>query len=176
MVDLILVDEQDRQIGVCEKLAAHQHGGKLHRCFSTIILNSKGEMLIQQRAAGKYHSAGKWANACCSHPIPGEDAIAGGQRRLTEELGLGVRLHEIGTFIYRAELDHGLTEHEFDHVLLGRTDATPQPNPEEVQACRWVAIDQLHDEVTADPERFAIWFRIMMEKIGEKEFVLQTLR
>ena len=126
-------------------------------------------MLLQQRAAEKYHSAGKWANACCSHPMPGEEAILGGQRRLFEELGLHAELREIATFIYRAELDHGLTEHEYDHVLLGTTDATPMPNPDEVQAWRWASIPRIRKEIAREPEKFAIWYRIIMELLEQNK-------
>jgi isopentenyl-diphosphate Delta-isomerase len=169
---VILVDEQDRELGIMEKLAAHQHGGTLHRCFSTIILNSKGEMLLQQRAKGKYHSGGLWANACCSHPRPGEDAVAAAERRLVEELGISCRLREIATFIYRAELDHDLVEHEFDHLMLGKTDEEPEPNPEEVMEHRWMSIPDIQKDIKVAPERYAPWFKRIMELLAQGDFSL----
>lgn len=125
---LLLVDKKDKIIGTAEKMRVHQEG-LLHRCFSIVILNSRGEMLLQRRAKNKYHSGGLWTNACCGHPRPGEELKPAAQRRLTEEMGIDCKLEEILSFHYRAVLNNDLIENEWDHVLLGVSDATPKPNP-----------------------------------------------
>src|SRR5262245_1821004 len=120
MDQIILVDEQDREIGVEEKLAGHRNGGRLHRAFSVFVFNARGEMLLQQRSDRKYHFRGKWTNACCGHPRPGEELVSAAHRRLSEELGFDTDLREVFSFLYCAEdPDSGLTEREFDHVLIG---------------------------------------------------------
>ena len=118
LTQVILVDVNDRQIGIMEKMKAHQQGS-LHRAFSVFIFNKKGEMLLQQRALNKYHSGGLWTNACCSHPLPGEETIAAAKRRLQEELGFEIPVEKVFDFVYKADFDNGLTEHEFDHVYVG---------------------------------------------------------
>src|SRR4051794_23646258 len=131
--ELILVDEHDNPVGYSAKLAAHENGGRLHRAFSIFIFNSRGEMLLQRRAAGKYHFGGLWTNACCSHPRRGESTVDAAHKRLREELGLDTDLREIFSFTYRAtDSVSGLTEHEFDHVFVGRFDGTPLPNAGEI--------------------------------------------
>ena len=118
MEEVILVNEQDEQTGTIEKMEAHRKA-LLHRAFSVFIFNGKGEMLLQQRAMGKYHSPGLWTNACCSHPRPGEEVETAAFRRLKEEMGIETSLKKIFDFIYRTEFDNGLTEYEFDHVYIG---------------------------------------------------------
>ncbi|MDP2933861.1 MAG: isopentenyl-diphosphate Delta-isomerase [bacterium] len=162
METLILVDEQDNQIGTEEKMQTH-FKGLLHRCFSIFIFNSSGKILLQKRAAQKYHSAGLWANTCCSHPRPEESDKSAAQRRLQEEMGFSTNLQEIHTFTYKAKLDHGLTEHEFDHVMAGRFDGEPRPDPKEVDGYRWLSIEELKAEVARYPERFAIWLKLLTE-------------
>ena len=130
--EVILVDEQDQEIGVMEKMEAHRQG-LLHRAFSVFIFNEKGEMLLQQRSLDKYHSGGLWTNACCSHPRPGEDIQRAAQRRLHEELGFVTSIEEIFDFIYKSPFDNGLTEHEFDHVFIGVYDDVIEPNQKEVK-------------------------------------------
>ena len=158
--ELILVDGLDRQIGVATKERAHRDG-LLHRAFSVLLVRGEGETaeyLVSQRAPGKYHSAGLWANSCCSHPRVGEELLDAAYRRTREELGCtAVDLHEIGAFCYRAVFPDGLCEYEFDHVIVGRMDGTPAPDPTEVSATRWVARDALAAELAAHPERFAPW-------------------
>ena len=124
MEEVILVDEHDREIGSGEKLQIHQEG-KLHRAFSVLVFNWKQELLLQKRKETKYHSGGLWTNTCCSHPRPGELTLEAAQRRLHEEMGLTCPLREVGNFIYRAEFENGLIEHEYDHVLAGSSDHTP---------------------------------------------------
>lgn len=157
---LILVDGLDRQVGTATKEQAH-FGSLLHRAFS-VVLTREGtegtEILLSQRAEGKYHSAGLWANSCCSHPRAGEQTIEAAYRRVTEELGLqATGLAEIDSFVYRAEFDNGLTEFEYDHVLLGTCSGTLAPDPSEVSATRWVSMDDLAAELVEHPERFCAW-------------------
>src|SRR5262245_37706804 len=149
---IILVDEQDRQIGVEEKLAGHRNGGRLHRAFSILIFNRRGEVLLQQRSPRKYHFRGKWTNACCGHPRPGEDVESAAHRRLREELGFDTALREVFSFVYTADdPDSGLIEREFDHVFFGQFDGAPEPHPDEVSALRWLARAELERELAARP-------------------------
>jgi isopentenyl-diphosphate delta-isomerase len=161
--NVILVDELDRERGVMEKLEAHRRG-ELHRALSVIIFNSAGEMLLQKRAAGKYHSGGLLTNACCSHPRPGEEVEAAAGRRLKEEMGITASLRKKGTFIYRSEFPHGLTEHEFDHVFEGVTDQAPDPDPREAETFCYLSTDEIKKRIAAVPGEFTTWFRIVMDK------------
>lgn len=160
---VVLVDENDRQTGLMEKLEAHQKG-LLHRAISVFVFNSRGEMLIHRRALEKYHSGGLWTNTCCSHPRPDEDVAAAAVRRLSEEMGMSCTLTRSFDFIYRAELDHELTEHELDHVFTGTSDADPNPDPAEVMDWRWIGRNELHERLKAHPEEFTAWFRIIAER------------
>ena len=135
---VILVDNKDNQLGLMEKIEAHQKA-ILHRAFSVFVLNDNNELLLQKRALNKYHSPGLWTNTCCSHPRDGESVINGGIRRLKQEMGFETELNFLLSFIYKAEFDNGLTEHEFDHVLLGRYNKNPLINTLEV--CDWKWID-----------------------------------
>ena len=164
MEQVILVDSEDNQIGVEEKLKAHQDA-KLHRAFSIYIFNSRGELLIQQRALGKYHCPGIWANTCCSHPRPDdklEDAV---HRRLVEEMGFDTELSEVMKFVYKVEFENGLTENEFLHVLIGEADASVVMNPEEVNDYRWISISDLKKDIAENPDKYAYWFKITIEKM-----------
>ena len=163
---VILVDESDRPVGVENKLAAHLDGGKLHRAFSVFIFDSAGRMLLQRRAAGKYHFGGLWTNACCSHPRQGEPITDDARARLRHELGIDTPLEELFSFVYRAEDPaSGLTEHEFDHVLVGRFDGAPRPNPEEVGEWQWVEVRELLEDVRRRPGRYTPWFRLVLERV-----------
>lgn len=164
MEQVILVNEADEQVGTMEKMEAHEQGS-LHRAFSVFLFNAEGELLLHQRALSKYHSGGLWTNTCCSHPRPGETVLDAAHRRLMEEMGMSADLSEAFSFLYRAELDHGMIEHELDHVVLGEAVAAPVPNPEEVEAYRYVALDALRDEVAAHPERFTAWFKICLPEV-----------
>lgn len=155
---VVLVDINDNAIGTMDKLEAHQKG-KLHRAFSVFLFNSKGEMLLQQRASDKYHGGGLWTNACCSHPQLGEDIQSSALERLNYEMGLSCPIKEVFSFIYHAPVENGLIEHEYDHVYIGFTDAQPTPHPYEVQDYRWVAPDNLEKEMQEHPEIFTYWFK-----------------
>lgn len=159
-----MVNELDEPIGVMEKLEAHQKG-LLHRAFSVFIFNTGGQMLLQRRALGKYHSAGLWTNTCCSHPRPGETTLQAAQRRLMEEMGLSTTLNYKTSFIYKAPFDNGLIEHEYDHVFTGISDTAPEINPNEVDSYKWVAVSDLKKEIAAQPDRFTVWFKIAIEKL-----------
>lgn len=162
--EVILVNEADEQIGVMEKMEAHQKG-LLHRAFSVFIFNDKGEMLLQQRALDKYHSGGLWTNACCSHPRPGENTLQAAKRRLTEEMGIQAELTPQTTFIYRTDFNNGLTEHEFDHVFIGKFNGEPKINKDEVNAHSWRSPDEIKHSVKQAPELYTSWFKIALEKV-----------
>jgi isopentenyl-diphosphate delta-isomerase len=164
MEEVILVNEKDESIGVMEKMAAHQQA-VLHRAFSIFIFNDKNEMLLQQRADEKYHSAGLWTNACCSHPKPGEAITSAAQRRLFEELGFTTPLTQSFSFIYKAEFDNGLSEHEYDHVFTGRYNGDINPNYNEVKAWKFVSIEVLKQELLTHPANFTAWFHIAFPKL-----------
>lgn len=164
MDDVILVDGHDREIGTMEKLEAHRRG-RLHRAFSVFIFHSDGRMLLQRRASGKYHSAGLWSNACCSHPRPGEPVEAAAHRRLREEMGFDCDLRETHAFVYRAPFPNGLTEHEYDHVLVGRSDEPPTPDPEEADDWLWIGIPELRKELEEHPESYTYWLRAAFDGV-----------
>jgi isopentenyl-diphosphate delta-isomerase len=150
-----------------EKMEAHVQGA-LHRALSVLVFNSKGEILLQQRAYTKYHTPGLWSNTCCSHPRPGEDSLEAATRRLGEEMGFTVPLEKSFDFIYRAHFDNGLIEHEFDHVFFGNFDGIPVPNPDEAHDFKWVRHSDLMEDMRSNPEDYTVWFRIIMEKIEER--------
>ncbi len=156
---VILVDENDKEIGIAEKIQAHREN-LCHRAFSVFIFRDQNEpeLLLQQRAKGKYHSAGLWTNTCCSHPRPGEEIIAAGERRLREEMGIDANLTALGWFHYIAHFDNGLTENEIDYVLIGKTDLdTIVLNPAEAEAYRWITLTDLTNEMAQYPARFTPW-------------------
>lgn len=155
---VILVDQNDLEVGTIDKMEAHIKG-MLHRAFSIFLFNSKKEMLIHQRAAGKYHGGGLWTNACCSHPQPGEELKASAMERLYFEMGLQCDLQKAFSFIYHAPVENSLIEHEYDHVYIGFTDDTPIPNPEEVQDYRWISTPDLKREIATEPDKFTFWFK-----------------
>ena len=164
---VILVDEADRELGVEEKLAAHRDGGRLHRAFSVFVFDDDGRLLLQRRADGKYHSAGLWSNTCCGHPRPGEEVTEAARRRLFEEMGFDCPLESRFSFEYKAELENGLTEHELDHVLVGRFAGTPSPDPSEVGAWRAASPSDIGTELAESPEAFSAWFPIAFRRLVE---------
>ncbi len=157
---VILVDEKDEPIGLMGKMEAHEKG-ILHRAFSVFILNDKNELLLQQRAAQKYHSPLLWTNSCCSHQRDGESNIQAGQRRLEEEMGFCVPLKELFSFIYKAPFDNGLTEHEFDHVMIGYFNEEPIINKEEVEDWKWMTIEAVKKDMDLNPDLYTAWFKII---------------
>jgi len=163
MEHVILVDEGDSEIGTMEKLEAHQKG-LLHRAFSILIFNSKGELLLQKRAASKYHSGGLWTNTCCSHPVMGEPVKLTAQRKLKQEMGMEVPLNFSHKFIYKAYLDNDLIEHEFDHVFIGISDEKPIVNEQEAEDWKFASLDNIRSEMTRNPEAFTSWFKIIMQQ------------
>ncbi len=163
MEHVILVDAQDREIGTMEKMEAHRKG-LLHRAFSIVIFNSAGEMLLQQRAKEKYHSGGLWTNACCSHPRPGELIEEAGKRKLLQEMGISCHLNYSHKFVYKVELDNGLTEYEWDYVLVGYYDGAPDINLNEAQAWKYESLESIRNDVKHHPENYTSWFKLIINQ------------
>jgi isopentenyl-diphosphate delta-isomerase len=164
MEHVILVDENDQQIGLMEKMEAHEKG-LLHRAFSVFIFNDENQLLLQQRAKDKYHSGGLWTNTCCSHPREGESLLDAGKRRLHEEMGFSCPIETVFSFIYKAELDNNLIEHELDHVLIGNYNEAPKPNPDEVMDWKYVDLEWVVEDMKAYPENYTAWFRIVFDNV-----------
>lgn len=166
---VVLVDEHDNETGIMEKMQAHREG-KLHRAISVFLFNSQNELLLQQRAEGKYHSAGLWTNACCSHPRPGETVREAAGRRLREEMGISADLQEAFCFVYKAQFANGLTEYEFDHVFSGVTNDMPMVDPGEVAAYKYISPPELLADVAKEPQRYTEWFKICLRDHATKIF------
>lgn len=164
---VILVDEDDLEIGTCEKLEAHQKA-LLHRAFSVFLFNKNGELLIHQRADEKYHTGGLWSNTCCSHPAPDEPIEVGIQRKLFQEMGINAPVSKMFKFTYKAEFDNGLTENELDYVYFGEYNDAPNPNPEEVQAWKYSSLEEIKKEVAEDETRFTPWFKKLLDRVEER--------
>lgn len=164
---VILVNEHDEELGLMEKMEAHRKG-LLHRAFSVFILNEKGEMMIHQRALHKYHSGGLWTNACCSHPRAGEATIDACHRRLMEEMGFDTEVSKVLEFTYKAELDSGLTEHEYDHVFVGQFEGEPKPNPDEVASWKWIDVPSLRKDIEENPAQYTEWFKIIFDRFVQE--------
>lgn len=160
---VILVNEQDEPIGLMGKMEAHEKA-VLHRAFSVFVLNNQNEVMLQQRAAHKYHSPLLWTNTCCSHQRAGETNIEAGTRRLYEEMGFETELKELFHFIYKAPFDNGLTEHELDHVMVGRYNGQPNINPEEVASWKWMNIENIKSDMKKHPEQYTVWFKIIFDE------------
>lgn len=163
---VILVNDKDEQIGLMPKLEVHEKG-ILHRAFSVFVFNEKNELMLQQRALHKYHSPGLWTNTCCSHQRDGETSLKAGVRRLREEMGFEIPLKETISFIYTAAFDNGLTEHEFDHILVGKFNEDPKINEEEVASWKWITMDDLEKDVNQNPDRYTAWFKIIFDKFQQ---------
>ena len=163
MEQVILVDKQDKEIGLMDKLEAHKRG-ELHRAFSVLLFNERGEMLIQKRAKSKYHSGGLWTNTCCSHPKPSENITTAAKRRLMEEMGIKAHPEFSYKFLYRAELDSNLIEHELDYVFTGKFDGAPEINASEVEDWKYVDVSKLKQDISLNPEAYTYWFRLIMSK------------
>jgi len=161
---LILVDEHDVPVGTAEKMEAHEKA-LLHRAFSVFIFNSKGEMLLQQRAKNKYHSGGLWTNACCSHPYSEQDIVAAAEKRLFEEMGFSTPLTKAFEFVYKAGFDNGLTEHEYDHVFIGIYDGAIAPDKEEVNDFCFKRLAAIKESLSLHPDQYTVWFKIAFAKM-----------
>ena len=164
---VVVVNEHDVAIGVEDKTRAHLLG-VLHRAFSIFVMNSAGQLLLQRRALGKYHSRGLWSNTCCGHPRPGESINQASRRRLREEMGFDADLESVFQFRYRVDLEEGLIENEYDHMLVGLFDGGPEPNPAEVAEYRWVDPATLSLELETHPENYTYWFRISFDRVFEQ--------
>ena len=160
---VILVDKDDKQIGLMPKMEAHEKA-LLHRAFSVFVFNDDGELMLQQRAAEKYHSPLLWTNTCCSHQRDGETSLEAGKRRLQEEMGFECKLEEVFSFIYKAPFDNGLTEHELDHVMVGHFNDNPKINKEEVQDYKWMTLEEVKVDMEFNPDTYTAWFQIIFEK------------
>ncbi len=164
---VVLVDEKDNALGLMPKMEAHEKA-ILHRAFSVFIFNSKGELMLQQRAASKYHSPLLWTNTCCSHQREGETNLEAGKRRLQEEMGFVAEIKEVFSFIYKAPFDNGLTEHELDHVMIGYYNDTPNINKEEVEDYKWMTLIDVKNDIKKNPDQYTEWFKIIFDKSFEK--------
>ena len=164
MEKLILVDEHDVPVGTMEKMEAHQKA-VLHRAFSVFIFNSKGEMLLQQRALNKYHSGGLWTNACCSHPYEGQETGAAAEKRLQEEMGFTTALTKAFDFVYKAPFDNGLTEYEFDHVYIGTYECEIVPDTSEVADYCYMSMEEIKNSILSHPQKYTEWFKIAFPKM-----------
>nr|AOE08453.1 isopentenyl-diphosphate delta-isomerase [uncultured bacterium] len=160
---VILVDENDKEVGLMPKMEAHEKA-LLHRAFSVFVFNKNKELMLQRRASHKYHSPGLWTNTCCSHQRQGESNIAAGKRRLMEEMGFETNLEESISFIYKAPFDNGLTEHEFDYILLGNYEDDPNLNPEEVSEWKWMSLSDINTDMLENPDIYTEWFKIIFDK------------
>lgn len=164
MEQVVLVNELDQEIGLMEKMEAHEKA-LLHRAFSVFVFNEAGELLLQQRAFEKYHSGGLWTNTCCSHPRPNETVLDAANRRLMEEMGFQTPLNKVFDFIYQAEFSNGLTEHEFDHVLIGHYKGAIVPDPHEVHAYEYRTMESIQASLDAKEGLFTAWFEIIFPKM-----------
>jgi isopentenyl-diphosphate delta-isomerase len=162
--EVILVNEQDEAIGTMEKMEAHRKA-QLHRAFSVFIFNQKGEMLLQQRAADKYHSPNLWTNACCSHPMPGEPTEDAAHRRMKEEMGFDADFKHAFSFIYKTDFDNGLTEHELDHVFVGQYEGLIVPDEREVKDYCFMTVDAIKESMSMHNHKYTSWFKIAFPKL-----------
>lgn len=152
---LILVNLKDEEIGEACKMEAHEKS-LLHRAFSVFLYNDN-KLLIQKRAAGKYHSGGLWANTCCSHPRVGEELKDAVSRRLKEEVGVCCEVKHLQSFVYRA--DYGqLSEYEIDHIFIGEYKGDFSYNHEEIEEMQWADMDELARDMETNPTKYAAWF------------------
>ena len=169
---VVLVDERDNPVGFEEKISAHSNGGKLHRAFSIFVFNSKGEILLQQRARAKHSFRNLWTNPCCSHPLKGEKLEHAVHRKLKQEFGFDTELDEKFSFIYEAtDPDSKLTEHEFEHVFVGHFDGKPSPNPDEIGDWKWTTPHKLKQDLRDNPKNYTPWFKIAFEMLEKKGLV-----
>ena len=170
---LITVDEHDRETGVAGKMTVHRKG-ILHRAFSIFVFDETDRLLLQRRAGGKYHSAGLWSNTCCSHPEAGESLLDAAHRRLREEMGFDCALRAVFGFVYRAALDGGLVEHEFDHVIVGRFQGAPVPDAREVGAWKWERVPVILSHLADEPGAFTAWFKLALDGLLARDLLSES--
>jgi len=170
---IILVDYNDTETGIMDKMEVHRKGF-LHRAISVFIVNTNGEWLLHRRAIDKYHSSGLWTNASCSHPYPAETNLEAARRRLKEEMGMSCPLNELFSFMYKEKLDNELTEHEYDHVFLGISDEKPEINTKEVMDWKYIAYNDLINDIEKNPLEFTVWFKKIVEKVNSHSMIAQT--
>ncbi len=171
---VLLVNENDETVGTMGKLKAHQVGA-LHRAFSIFLFDDQGRLLLQKRAAGKYHSAGLWTNTCCSHPRPDESLQDAAQRRLLEEMGIDTPVERRFSFLYRASFENGLHEHELDHVFFGSWSGPAKPHPDEAEDWKYISSEELDADMRRHPEHYTVWLRICWDRVSE-QFQIQNVR
>ena len=162
--DIILIDKEDNEIGEGEKMAVHK-AGQLHRAFSVFIFNDKNELMLQRRAATKYHSPNLWSNTCCSHPYPGEKILDGAERRIEEEMGFKCGLEELLSFTYKVRFSNGLVEHEYDHIFVGEYSDEPNLNLDEASDWKWVDLEDLEKDMRKNPENYTHWLKLCLNKL-----------
>lgn len=171
---VILVDQNDRELGYMPKNEAHLKA-QLHRAISVFVLNDEGHWLLQRRALTKYHSAGLWTNTCCTHPLPNESNIDAASRRLQQEMGMQCELREIFHFIYKEQLDNQMTEYELDHVFIGYSNDMPQPNTMEVMEYKYIPIDQLISDIEIRPMNYTVWFKKIVKQVASHILELKQI-
>jgi isopentenyl-diphosphate delta-isomerase len=171
---VVLVNELDQPVGTMEKMEAHEKG-VLHRAFSVLLFNRKGELLLQKRAQSKYHSGGLWTNTCCSHPLPNETVTQAARRKLLQEMGIDAEPQIAFSFIYQATFDNGLREHELDYVLIGTFDGEPILNPDEAEAWKWMRIENLAADIERFPGRYTAWFKILLQQPAFQDAILPVV-
>ncbi|MGL4410654.1 MAG: isopentenyl-diphosphate Delta-isomerase [Bacteroidales bacterium] len=164
---VVLVDEYDNVIALCQKTEAHKRG-VLHRAVSVFIINSSGEWLIQRRANEKYHSPGLWSNTCCTHPLPWESYHSAAMRALKKEMGMVSEVEYLFDFIYKAELEGNMIEHELDHVFFGVSDDNPIVNENEVSQYRYIKQDELKSSIEKHPEMYTEWFKLVFDRVSKE--------
>lgn len=163
---VVLVDQYNNELGIMEKQEAHVKG-VLHRAFSIFIFNENGELLLQQRAAHKYHGANLWTNTCCSHQQQGESTLVAAKDRLAFEMNMKADLDILFSFIYHAKVENNLIEHELDVVLFGISNNNPSPNPEEVKDFKWIGANELEAWMNESPEHFTYWFKDVWHRVKD---------
>ncbi len=161
---VILVDEEDKPLGTAEKMDAHLKG-ELHRAFSIFIFNNQGDLMLQRRALDKYHSGGLWTNTCCSHPVEDMSLEGFARIRLQEEMGFDATLIKAFDFLYRSDMENGLIEHEFDHVLIGQYDGHVFPDPTEVMEYKFLSLEEVEDSLEKYPHIYTAWFRMAFPRV-----------
>ena len=171
MPQVVLVDQDDNQVGLLGRAQAHQGKGKLHRAISVFLFNSKGELLIQQRSQHKLLWPGYWSNTCCTHSRPNQTPLQAAQRRLVQEFGIKAKLKFHHQFIYQAHYKDVGTEHELDHVFIGISDSSPQPNPQEIASWKYVSLVQLQKDLRLHPHQYTPWFKLALKSLTSSDII-----